>query len=295
MTESADRAGHPALDNKNIVVHNLVRFQSGDRTQMMTWAKLLSTKRLKELYDEKPSERLPGDPRDEFERDYGRTVFSTPVRRLQDKAQVFPLEQHDAIRTRLTHSLEVSSVARSMGKDAERIVAEKEGSNVIPNGTIATIAATCGLVHDLGNPPFGHAGEKAIAHWFAQKRRSDPDFSAAFGELGTAPIEGSQFAMDFLKFEGNAQTQRLLSRLQVLADNYGLDLTCGTLSASCKYTAKSNTTTSSDQAKKKHGFFASENEMIERIRQEVQSGDARNPITFLVRLPLRRTFQRLHF
>jgi dGTPase len=88
--------------------------------------------------------------------------------------------------------------------------------------------------------------------------------------------------MDFLHFEGNAQTQRLLSRLQVLADNYGLNLTCATLSASCKYVAASDSTNESNQGKKKHGFFASEADLVSRIRAEVGTGTARNPIVFLV-------------
>src|SRR5271170_3226717 len=93
----------------------------------MNWNQLLSSTRVKGLWGEKSSTILEGDPRSEFDRDYGRAVFSTPVRRLQDKAQVFPLEEHDAVRTRLTHSLEVSSVARSLGENAERVAA-KNGS-----------------------------------------------------------------------------------------------------------------------------------------------------------------------
>ena len=94
--------------------------------------------------------------------------------------------------------------------------------------------------------------------------------------------EDTQFARDFLKFEGNAQTQRLLSRLQVLADEFGLNLTCGTLSASCKYVAQSDTVDKNQQEKKKHGYFASENVLVSRIRKEVGTGDFRNPLTFLV-------------
>jgi len=94
--------------------------------------------------------------------------------------------------------------------------------------------------------------------------------------------EDTQFARDFLKFEGNAQTQRLLSRLQVLADEFGLNLTSGTLSASCKYVAQSDTVDKAQQERKKHGFFASENDLISRIRKEVGTGELRNPIAFLV-------------
>lgn len=249
----------------------------------MNWTQLLSSKRVKALWGEKSSTILAGDPRSEFDRDFGRTVFSTPVRRLQDKAQVFPLEEHDAVRTRLTHSLEVSSVARSLGEAAERVAVKMGALDSKQSGCIQTIAATCGLVHDLGNPPFGHAGELAIADWFQKQEGKEPTLFDDFAPKdATTKPRDTQFAMDFLKFEGNAQTQRLLSRLQVLADDYGLNLTCGSLSASCKYTATSDSTNKSIQAKKKHGFFASENDLISRIRNEVGTGDARNPITFLV-------------
>jgi len=226
---------------------------------------------------------IAGDPRSEFDRDFGRSVFSTPVRRLQDKAQVFPLEEHDAIRTRLTHSLEVSSVARSLGEAAERIAKKRGGLDDSLIGSIPTIAATCGLIHDLGNPPFGHAGELAIGEWFRKQHEANPAIFAPFDPRdGKRTALDSQYALDFLRFEGNAQTQRLLSRLQVLADDYGLNLTCGTLSASCKYVATSDSIDKADQAKKKHGFFASEADLISRIRAEVGTENARNPIAFLV-------------
>lgn len=211
-------------------------------------------------------------------------MFSTPVRRLQDKAQVFPLERHDAIRTRLTHSLEVSSVSRSLGDLAERfLVTRGDLKSDGDRGVLGTIAATCGLIHDIGNPPFGHSGEAAISEWFKKKFQRDSDFFKDFNEFDRSSLpEDTQFARDFLEFEGNAQTQRLLSRLQVLADEFGLNLTCGTLSASCKYVAQSNKIDRTKQEMKKHGHFASENELIFKIREEVGTGEYRNPIAFLV-------------
>lgn len=251
----------------------------------MKWKQLLSTKRVKGLWGESSSKTISGDLRSEFDRDYGRTVFSTPVRRLQDKAQVFPLEQHDAIRTRLTHSMEVSSVSRSFGEMLEKFLFDrKELKKDTERAVLPAISATCGLIHDLGNPPFGHAGEAAISEWFKSQHKRDPKFFNGFQHCttGSARPDETQFAQDFLKFEGNAQTQRLLSRLQVLADDYGLNLTCGTLSAGCKYVAQSNTVDNTKQETKKHGYFASENDLIARIRKEVGSGQARNPIAFLV-------------
>ena len=112
-------------------------------------------------------------------------AFSTPVRRLQDKAQVFPLEEHDAIRTRLTHSIEVSSVARGLGASAAAKLLKGKLISYEQKTCIETIAATCGLIHDLGNPPFGHAGEAAIGSWFA--KRPVGFFSAFLGE-GTGSL-----------------------------------------------------------------------------------------------------------
>lgn len=219
-----------------------------------------------------------GDHREQFERDYDRAVFSTPVKRLQDKAQVFPLEPHDAVRTRLTHSLEVSSVARGLATAVSKglVGDSRYGFESGMDRKIEAIAATCGLIHDLGNPPFGHSGEDAIREWFGKR----------FGVGGLQDKLGGNehLAKDFLLFEGNAQTLRIVAKLQVLADFHGLNLTFGTLSANCKYTASSleANENSADHAKAKPGYFASEAELIETIRRETGTGEARNPITFLV-------------
>jgi dGTPase len=249
---------------------------------MMDWKKLLSTTRVRQLYEKGSGTKLQDDTRTEFERDYGRTTFSTPVRRLQDKAQVFPLERNDAVRTRLTHSNEVSSVARDLARaTSEWMLQENFIDDPSYVAAITTVAATCGLIHDIGNPPFGHSGEVAIANWFVEKLALTPDFLAPLAEQNSK-IDKSQSAQDFLRFEGNAQTQRLLSKLQILADKYGLNLTCGTLSASCKYTARSNEIDKSLHERSKHGFLASENDLIDQIRKETGTLAARNPIAYLV-------------
>ncbi len=264
----------------------------------MKWTKLLNKKRVGELQGKEPSKN---DARTPFERDYGRAVFSTPLRRLQDKTQVFPLEEHDAVRTRLTHSLEVSSVARTLGHELGKWLIKNRKDDIGPTQVhdIETIAATCGLLHDLGNPPFGHAGESAIQSWFVDRLRSE-EISRAHGDIGeregifsgletkTNQERRAQYENDFLKWEGNAQTLRLVSRLQVLADYHGLNLTCGTFSAACKYVARSSEVDSeSDKTKRIHekskpGFFASEEDTIIKVARETGTGWARNPITFLV-------------
>src|SRR5579862_6781961 len=137
----------------------------------MNWSRLISCRRAV------ASDHPAGD-RTEFEDDLSRIVFSTPVRRLQDKTHVFPLEAHDSVRTRLTHSLEVSSVARDLSQAACRRLADR-----IPHEcshAVSTIAAACALLHDVGNPPFGHAGEKAIQDWFMRKLTEDRTVGAGF-------------------------------------------------------------------------------------------------------------------
>jgi len=236
----------------------------------MEWNKLLCKDRVRRSTN-------PGDYRLEFERDFDRAIFSTPLKRLQDKTQVFPLDPNDAVRTRLTHSLEVSSVARGLAMAVAKWLLSDENKILIPgqDRQIEAIAATCGLIHDLGNPPFGHSGEDAIRDWFRNR-------------IGEKNLErwlnyNAQLVQDFLNFESNAQTLRLVTKLQLLADYNGLNLTYGTLSASCKYIAPSNAVgLEDDHAKSKPGYFSSENEIVKQIHKMTGTGNARNPITYLV-------------
>lgn len=234
----------------------------------MNWRQLLNPSR------PRPSSMGP-DHREQFERDYDRAIFSTPVKRLQDKAQVFPLEPHDAVRTRLTHSLEVSAVARGLAISVGKWLLEEKQIEPGMERQIEAISGTCGLIHDLGNPPFGHAGEDAIRAWF--KKRGE-------ARLRDELKGDEQRVQDLLQFDGNAQTLRLVSKLQILADFNGLNLTFGTLSAACKYVAASHEANKDhhDHARTKPGFFSSENGLIKQIREQTGTGDARNPITFLV-------------
>lgn len=235
---------------------------------MMKWEKLLCEER------RRSTRRLAEEDRTEIQRDYGRVVFSTPVRRMQDKAQVFPLEPIDAVRTRLTHSLEVSSVARGIASSvAKELLKCEELTGVQMASEIETIAATCGLIHDIGNPPFGHAGEAAIQEWF----QNQPEDFWRFDDSSDG-----RYRKDLEQFEGNAQTLRLLATLQILSDRTGLNLTFATLSAALKYTASSASTAKGSASRKKLGFFSSEAWLVEKIRERTGTGLARNPITFLV-------------
>jgi dGTPase len=254
----------------------------------MKWKDLLSTKRVAELFGQPPS---AGDSRTEFERDYGRVLFSTPLRRMQDKTQVFPLEQHDSVRTRLTHSLEVSSVSRSLGRLVSGWLEERKIFSRQEAADVETIAATCGLLHDMGNPPFGHSGERAIQGWF-DKRTGRPEKHNPLARLDGKSALTLQCRNDLLRFEGNAQTIRLLSTLQLVSYqqryvDYGLNLTCATFSAACKYVAPSHrlgktNSRKRDHAREKPGYFASENRVIDAVRTITGTGQHRHPITFLV-------------
>ncbi|MCY4635475.1 MAG: dNTP triphosphohydrolase [Acidobacteria bacterium] len=234
----------------------------------MKWTDLLNAGRRR-------TTTCPNDPRVEFERDFDRSVFSTPVKRLQDKAQVFPLEAHDGVRTRLTHSLEVSSVARGLATRTAECLLKQGKISPGMDRYIEAIAATCGLIHDLGNPPFGHAGEDAIRAWFRRPERE---------RCLRVSLETEQQIQDFLQFEGNAQSLRLVAKLQVLADDKGLNLTFGTLSALCKYTASSDEAEkgAANHACRKPGYFASEQDVVQQIRAATGTGEARHPICFLV-------------
>ena len=266
----------------------------------MEWNKLLSTRRVRDLSGGKATVKTDKEARSEFERDYGRATFSAPVRRLQDKAQVFPSDPNDIVRTRLTHSLEVSSVARDLARHIGNWLETKEddfGANKV--AAIESIAATCGLIHDLGNPPFGHVGEQAIANWFKERCHPEAENPSSnlfdrmilrpgfhkddffnFGSVAL-PIREEQLKQDFYRFEGNAQTLRIVSKLQVLTDSHGLNFTCGTLSAASKYISASDQL-GQEKEKTKPGYFASENDLVDKLRKETGTGEARNPITYLV-------------
>lgn len=243
----------------------------------MTWEKLLSKKR-----QGRPQEEDSTIGRSTFQRDYDRIVYSSAFRRLQDKAQVFPLSKSDFVRTRLTHSLEVSCVGRSLGTEVGLKLQEK---NKLPTGfspaDLGNIVAAACLAHDIGNPPFGHTGESAIAEWFRDS------------EVGKSLLEGlgTEQKADFESFEGNAQGFRILARLQN-AHNPGLQLTCATLATFTKYPRESHIL--DNQLKgvswKKYGYLQAEKDFFEEVAQEVglirkhstSSAWTRHPLAYLV-------------
>ncbi|SDP35331.1 dGTP triphosphohydrolase [Selenomonas ruminantium] len=241
------------------------------------WQRLLSTDR--ERKPEEKNDIYNSDKRTEFEKDYNRTICSSAVRRLQNKTQVFPLQENDIVRNRLTHSMEVSSIGRSMGQaignaliDDDRIKdkAKKDGADSSIGNNIANILAVTGLIHDLGNPPFGHYGESIIRKWFENK----------FTTLNGVEKDKRE-QKDFLNFEGNAQSLRIVSKLQNLNDGYGLNLTYATLGAMIKYPRGSEELSTN---KKKFGYFASEEELMKRIFEATETGkhERKNPLSYIL-------------
>jgi len=193
------------------------------------------------------------EDRTQFQRDYDRIIFSSPFRRMQNKTQVFPLPEHIFVHNRLTHSLEVASVGRSLGNLlAEKIVAEfPENPLVHEIGTI--VSAAC-LAHDLGNPPFGHSGESAISNFF--QNGAGKQF-----ENELAPAEWS----DFIRFDGNANALRILTHQFSGKRPGGFALTYPTLASIVKYPFESSLAT-----KQKFGFFQSEKTDYRKIASELQ-------------------------
>jgi dGTPase len=236
-----------------------------------TWEKLLDPKTFRPRSDIKSV-----DGRDPFENDYGRLISSSAVRRLQDKTQVFPLEKSDFIRTRLTHSLEVSSIGRSIGKTVEKyLFEEKKLDSEKYYGHIPSLLATIGLIHDVGNPPFGHFGETAIQTFFKDY------FSIKENREGW----NDQEICDFKNFDGNVQTFRILRKLQFLVDENSYNLTFPTLASIVKYPKTSlegNKGATTDIAEKKFGYFISETKDYEIINVHLGLNNKRHPIAYLL-------------
>jgi dGTPase len=216
--------------------------------------------------------------RSEYLKDWDRIVYSSAFRRLQDKTQVFPLAESDYVRTRLTHSIEVSSVGRSLGTlCGEFILQATPGLAVGPQDFGSIVAAAC-LAHDIGNPPFGHSGEDAIQSWFALN-------GAAYLE-GLTPAERT----DLLKFEGNAQGFRLITRLQSAVDRGGFQLTYAVLAAFAKY-PRGSVMAGADKTRiseKKFGYCAHDADNFRLVAEAtglVAKGDGawcRHPLAFLM-------------
>ncbi|EHQ25263.1 deoxyguanosinetriphosphate triphosphohydrolase [Mucilaginibacter paludis] len=246
----------------------------------MQWEKLLSAKRWG--YEDRYNENQP-DARSEFQIDYDRLIFSSPFRKLQNKTQVFPLPGSIFVHNRLTHSLEVASVGRSLG----RIFYNKLKANEpdidrrLPlMSEIGNIIASACLAHDLGNPAFGHSGEAAISYYF-----TDGD-----GKIYQDQVTPAQWA-DLTHFEGNANALRILTHPFTGRGNGSYALTYSTLAAIAKYPCASIIGGNKILLhQKKYGFFQSEQQGFQKIAEELQLTKVqddpliykRHPLVYLV-------------
>lgn len=230
----------------------------------MKWNKLLCEKRFKQS----SNEDYEFDERNEFDKDYSRIISSSSFRRLQDKTQVYPLKRGDFVRTRLTHSLEVSHIASSIGKSIERYLKREDQK-------ISSLLSVTGLIHDLGNPPFGHSGEYIIQDFFKEYLKKS----------GYDNILTNIQKEDLLCFDGNVQTFRILRKLQYLGDKDSYNLTYATLVTIMKYPTDSVEGNKKDKGKlieRKFGYFDSEKSDYDRISEEMGIKGKRHPITFLL-------------
>ena len=249
---------------------------------MMKWEQLLSLKRQgdtsKRLRKEQDDTRLG------FEVDYDRVIFSAAFRSLQDKTQVIPLSKTDFVHTRLTHSLEVSVVGRSLGRLVGKKILEKypylQEIHGYQANDFGAIVAAAALAHDIGNPPFGHSGEKAIGEYF----------SIGHGQKFKEQLTDKEW-QDLIDFEGNANGFSILTSSRPGVEG-GLRLTYATLGAFMKYPKESlPKKPTSNIADKKYGFFQQDKNFFKEVAEELglkknkednSIGYERHPLAYLV-------------
>ncbi|MGJ8513806.1 deoxyguanosinetriphosphate triphosphohydrolase [Carnimonas bestiolae] len=238
----------------------------------MQWSRLLAPTRL--------SDRRKGAVdevgRSPFHKDHDRIIFAGSFRRLGRKTQVHPLAENDHIHTRLSHSLEVGCVGRSLGMMVAERLSANMPEHITPADLGVIVQAAC-LAHDIGNPPFGHAGEYAIRDWFRAARERTPEL---FNGLSDAQME------DLLTYEGNAQGFRVVTQIEYNQFSGGMRLTAATLGALLKYPW----TVEHALEGGKFGAYQSERELLAQVAEKVgltrQSSEvsawSRHPLAYLV-------------
>jgi dGTPase len=246
----------------------------------MYWKTLFSERR---LGDTKKGNAFSPD-RSNFEKDYDRVIFSSAFRRMQDKTQVIPLPESDFVHTRLTHSLEVSCVGRSLGKIVgKEIIDRNRLKKILSVPDFGAIVATSCLSHDIGNPPFGHSGESAISNYFKNGN------GKKYEEL----INDKEKWSDLINFEGNANGFKLITKSGKSVGG-GIKLTYTALASFVKYPTKSYKEKSEREnykdniSFKKYGYFQSDKDIFYEIFDELEINKiekyyySRHPIAFLV-------------
>ncbi len=222
-----------------------------------------------------PNESL--DTRSEFQRDYDRIIFSSAFRRLQNKTQVFPLPGSVFVHNRLTHSLEVSSVGRSMGNLVGKFILENynldQQAKEFYQYSLNDVISAAALCHDIGNPAFGHSGEDAIASYFD---KNESELKALFT---------NEQWHDLIHFEGNANAIRILTQQQNGKSEGGLRLTYTTLASIAKYPCESIARNKSVLHRKKFGFFQTEKETFLEIAKATNMHQENQDLTIFRRHP----------
>ena len=234
------------------------------------YKQLLSTSRLRDTTETRDADL-------ETLSDKGRIVRSAPFRRLQSKAQVFSMARTGTVRTRLTHSLESSNYGELIGETlARKLIDAKSLHPDLRFSFVQTVENAC-LLHDIGNPPFGHMGEYAIRDWF---RKNNEALSASCQNV---PHKDSHLNA-YAQFDGNPHGFRIITRLQWLNDEYGMNLTCALLAASLKYLGGSGS-----KFTKKIGYFPSEEAAVKKVWEVVGLATdkeglpvQRHPLSFLM-------------
>ena len=271
----------------------------------LNWETLLSTKRVSEFgYCGPKKEGIASqfeDPRSQYERDFDQLVYSYPFRRLQDKTQVIPFPKYDFVHNRLTHSIEVASVGRSLGKLAAEIIFKEldpkfiQENRLCRNDIGALVGAAC-LAHDIGNPPFGHSGEEAISYYFTdlQMRSFEPNYHLIFewapdyvkSENGGLVLDncGEEICLDkvhvfadtkkwtdLTSFEGNANGFKIVT----CNCAKGINPSAALIGTFTKYPRESWLTTeingekSKDKSQSKYGFFQEQRDLFQEIAKEL--------------------------
>lgn len=247
----------------------------------MEWNTLLSSNKL--IPEAPEPDTFASYPINDFEKDYNRIVSSAVFRRLQDKTQVFPLDKSDFIRTRLTHSIEVSTIARQLGIMISKNTTKYRPKDIDDQAAegIPSVLLCAGLLHDLGNPPFGHFGETVIGDWFKENLSSIQYKGKSLREWLS-----DQMVADLENFEGNAQALRILLKAK---HNSEINISEAIISTLVKYPTKSGDFDKDDPDIKKHklGYYLSEEQEFLSISNDVGTRDAngnisRHPLAFLL-------------